>query len=150
MTLGNIPFENIVGKAENAGNHHFLLFLQCFQPFHKQIPTFQSHIFCLQMLSIYTSLKCCHLGKQLTHYQMTNFRLFQTERVCRRQFQIWQKVIQTGRKRCGKRRNCLLRAISLLVTNNFSFSHSVFKRLDSQGHQKVSLCGNGLTNHLEV
>ena len=24
----------------------------------------------------------------LTHYQMTNFRLFQTERVCRRQFQI--------------------------------------------------------------
>ena len=26
--------------------------------------------------------------KHLTHYQMTNFRLFQTERVCRRQFQI--------------------------------------------------------------
>ena len=24
----------------------------------------------------------------LTHFQMTNFRLFQTERVCRRQFQI--------------------------------------------------------------
>ena len=24
----------------------------------------------------------------LTHYQRTNFRLFQTERVCRRQFQI--------------------------------------------------------------
>ena len=24
----------------------------------------------------------------LTHYQMTNFRLFQTETVCRRQFQI--------------------------------------------------------------
>ena len=39
---------------------------------------------------------------------MTNFRLFQTERVCRRQFQIrrkWQEVIQTGRKHCGKRRN---------------------------------------------
>ena len=28
---------------------------------------------------------------------------------------------------------------------NFSFSHSVFKRLFSQGHQKVSLCGNGLS-----
>ena len=26
----------------------------------------------------------------------------------------------------------------------FSFSHSVFKRLVSQGRQKVSLCGNGL------
>ena len=55
----------------------------------------------------------------LTHYQMTNFRLFRTERVCRRQFQIWwkwQKVIQTGRKHCGKRRNCFLRAISPFPT----------------------------------
>ena len=32
----------------------------------------------------------------------------------------------------------------LLITSNFSFSHSVFKRLTSQGRQKVSLCGNGL------
>ena len=31
--------------------------------------------------------------------------------------------------------------------SNFSFSHSVFKRLVSQGRQKVSLCGNGLTLH---
>ena len=76
-----------------------------------------------------------------THYQTTNFRLFQTERVCRRQFQIWQKrkkVIQTGRKHCGKRRNCSLRAISPFP--------SVFKRLVSQTCQKVSLCGNGLKN----
>ena len=33
----------------------------------------------------------------------------------------------------------------LIVTSNFSFSHSVFNRLVSQGRQKVSLCGNGLT-----
>ena len=68
----------------------------------------------------------------LTHYQMTNFRLFQTERVCRRQFQIWrkwQKVIQMGRKP---------------IMSNFSFSHSVFKTLVSQGRQKASLYGNGL------
>ena len=55
----------------------------------------------------------------LTHYQKTNFRLFQTERVCRRQFQIWwkwQNVIQAGRKHCGKRRNCSLRAISPFPT----------------------------------
>ena len=32
----------------------------------------------------------------------------------------------------------------LLVMSNFSFSHSVFKGLVSQGRQKVSLCGNGL------
>ena len=30
----------------------------------------------------------------------------------------------------------------LLFKSNFSFSHSVFKRLVSQGRQKVSLCGN--------
>ena len=55
----------------------------------------------------------------LTLYQTTNFRLFQTERVCRWQFQIWrkrQKVIQTDRKHCWKRRNCLLRAISPFPT----------------------------------
>ena len=27
---GKEPFENIVGKEENAGNQHFLLFLHCF------------------------------------------------------------------------------------------------------------------------
>ena len=32
----------------------------------------------------------------------------------------------------------------LLVTSNFSFSHSIFKRLVAQGRQKVPLCGNGL------
>ena len=70
---------------------------------------------------------------------MRNFRLFQTERVCRRQFKIWQKwqkVVQTGRKLWEKEK--------LLVASNFSFSHSFFKRLVSQGRQKVSLCGNGL------
>ena len=55
----------------------------------------------------------------LTFSQMTNFRPFQTERVCRRQFHIWfkwQSVFQTSRKHCGKRRNCSLRAISPFPT----------------------------------
>ena len=66
----------------------------------------------------------------LTHYQTTNFRLFQTERVCRRQFQMWrkwQKVIQMGRKHCEKRRNCSSRAISPFPTV-FSFSKGLFPR----------------------
>ena len=74
----------------------------------------------------------CHtqncLFPSLTHYQMTNFRLFQNERLCRRQFQIlrkWQKAIQTGRKHCGKRRNCSLRAISPFPT---VFSKGLFPR----------------------
>ena len=51
----------------------------------------------------------------LTLSQTTNFGLFQTQRVCRQQFQVWQrwsKVLQMGRKYCEKRRNCSLRAIS--------------------------------------
>ena len=32
----------------------------------------------------------------------------------------------------------------IACTSHFSFSHNVFKRLLSQGDQKVSLCGNGL------
>ena len=80
----------------------------------------------------------------LTHYQTTNFRLFQTEWVCRRQFQIWQKwqkVIQTGRKHCGEKEK-------LLITSNFSFSHSVFIRPVSQRCQKASLCGNGFNRNM--
>ena len=64
----------------------------------------------------------------LTYYQMTNFRLFQTERVCRQHFRIWRKckkVIQMGRKHCGKRRNCSLRAISPFPT---VFSIGLFPR----------------------
>ena len=79
----------------------------------------------------------------LTHYQTTNFRLFQIEGLCRQQFQIWRKwlkVIQTGSKTLWEKEK-------LLVTSNFSFSRSAFKRLVSQGHQKGSLCGNGLTHY---
>ena len=66
--------------------------------------------------------------RHLTHYQTTNFRLFQTERLCRLQFQIWRKwlkVIQKGRKHCGKRRNCSLWAISPFPT---VFSKGLFPR----------------------
>ena len=34
-TLRKMPFENILGKGENAGNQHFLLFPQCFLPYQK-------------------------------------------------------------------------------------------------------------------
>ena len=57
-------FENIVEKGENAGNQHFLRFLQPFLPFPIQISNFQSHLFCgLQMLLILTSPKFCYLVK---------------------------------------------------------------------------------------
>ena len=39
-TLNYRNFENTVGKGENAGNQHFLLFPQCFLPFSNQISIF--------------------------------------------------------------------------------------------------------------
>ena len=58
----------------------------------------------------------------LTHYQTTNFRHSQTDRVCRRK---WKKDIQTGRKHYGRRTNCSLRAISPFPT---VFSKGLFPR----------------------
>ena len=40
-TLRYKPFENIVGKGENAGNQHFPLFPQSFLPIPKQISIFK-------------------------------------------------------------------------------------------------------------
>ena len=63
-TLYEKPFENIVGKGENAGKQHFLLFPQCFLPFTKRISISQSLLFCrLQMFSIWANLKFCCLVK---------------------------------------------------------------------------------------
>ena len=48
----------------------------------------------------------------------------------------WYKVFQTGKKKCGKRRNCSLRTISPFP--------SVFKRLVLQTRKKQGLFGKGL------
>ena len=51
-TLGKRPFENIMGKGENAGNQHFLLFPHCFLPIPKPISILLLHFIChMQMLS---------------------------------------------------------------------------------------------------
>ena len=39
--LNKNPFENLVGKGENVGNQHFLLFPHGFPQFHIQLPSFQ-------------------------------------------------------------------------------------------------------------
>ena len=43
-TLTKKPFRNIVGKGENAGNQHFLLFHNVFYRFHKEF-LFLSYIY---------------------------------------------------------------------------------------------------------
>ena len=82
MTKGKTPFENIMGKEENAGSQHFLHFLQCFLPYQRQIPSFKpqvivckvlktdlSRIFFLGMVSDNScdfSLQLCHLIQLLS------------------------------------------------------------------------------------
>ena len=39
-TLSKTPFENIEEKGENAGNQHFVLFPECFQPCQRQKSSF--------------------------------------------------------------------------------------------------------------
>ena len=71
----------------------------------------------------------------------TNFRLFQTERVSRQQFQSWWKwknFLQACTKHSGEKEK-------LLVMSNFSFSHIVFKRLLLQTCKIQGFFKKGLT-----
>ena len=115
-----------------------------FPPYRRCNSSFELYLICcLQILLICSSPKLYHLvksQKELTFPQTTNFRPFQTERVCRQQFWIWWKwwvVLWESRKLCGKRRNCSLRA-------NFSFSHRVFKRPVCRHVKNPSLFGKRL------
>ena len=46
---------NTVGKGENAGNHHFLLFQHCFLLFQAEKSSFKQFVICrLQSLSIWS------------------------------------------------------------------------------------------------
>ena len=66
MTPQKMTFENIVGKGENAGNQHFLLFPTMISTLLKaSFKVLATLKFCrLQMLSIPTSLKFCCLVKR--------------------------------------------------------------------------------------
>ena len=77
------------------------------------------HIRGLRLTCKLKNVPCYEFEVVSTLSQTTNFTLFQIERVCRRQFQVWwkwRKVLLKGRKHCGKRRNCLWRAISPFPT----------------------------------
>ena len=56
--------ENTVGKGEDAGNQHFLLFPRCFPLYHREISLFLQHLICrLEILSIWSRPKFCRLVK---------------------------------------------------------------------------------------
>ena len=67
MTIKNQALDNNVGKEENAGKQHFLLFPQCFLLYQKESFSFQQPLIChLQMLSVCSCPKFCH-GTVETH-----------------------------------------------------------------------------------
>ena len=111
-------FENIVGTGENASYQHFF-----------------PNLFSNPIIN-----KCHHL----TLSQTTNFRLLQTERVCRRQFPNFTKMAENY----PNRKKTLWEKDKLLITSNFSFSHSVFKRLVLQTRKNQGLFGKGLSQIL--
>ena len=54
--------ENIIDKGKNAGNHHFLLFSQCFQPFNsspkdKNEALFKFKAFAVDKINVTQKLK---------------------------------------------------------------------------------------------
>ena len=58
------PFENIVGKGENAGNQHFLLFQQYFFRYQRQVRLFHQRLnYYLRVVSIF---KRQHFASVLT------------------------------------------------------------------------------------
>ena len=121
LVRSNFSFSLDVCNPVKDKIHHYTFGKQMFLGVYWNLPFCPS--MCLSVYKIVVSVK----AKVLTHYQTINFRLFQTERVCRRQFQIWrkwQKVIQTHRKHCGNRRNSSLRAISHFPV----FSKGLFPR----------------------
>ena len=138
--------ENIVGKGENAGYQHFLLFPQCFQKVSFSSKVLKVWIVWERVNFAGALLVVAHKMDRWKLWSLNGFKspflrvinplpddkfwiLPNWNWVCRRQFWIlwkWQKVIQTVRKHCGKRRNCLLRAISPFPT---VFSKDFYYRL---------------------
>ena len=83
------------GKKKNAGNQYFFLFSHCFLAIRNRNDYFAYTFTCIYkdiciIMFLIWSHNQYHFVKRrlLTLSQTTNFRLFQTERICRIQFLI--------------------------------------------------------------
>ena len=67
MTLKEMVLKKIMGKGENTGNQHFLLFLQCFRlnQIQKSPPQLHSSF---AVASYLAECKICLFGKELTDF----------------------------------------------------------------------------------
>ena len=135
MTLINKALENMVGKGENAGNHHFLPFLLCYLTYQKKNSSSEPPLNCF--LQIWTGLKFYCFGKSLKWNStcmwsfnplpdmpiLVSFNLVANKDMTAKVWTNGDSVICLSRKHCGKRRNCSLRAISPFPT---MFSKAVY------------------------
>ena len=75
-TLRKKPFENIVGKRENACNQRVLFLPKCFSIFPERTSNFQLHLFCrLQTHSIFGRSKILLFGKRRNISNTTNLHI---------------------------------------------------------------------------
>ena len=86
------PFENIVGKGENASHQHFLLFPQCFLPFSKEISIFQSHLSSANASNLDQS-EILSFGKELNQPTLPHY-----EGALQWYFSIWSPLMETRSK----------------------------------------------------
>ena len=121
-------FENIVGKEETARNKQFLLFPQCFL-LHQKIVSLFGNIY--DIISLITAeleepkLACEVKGEPITTRQILHSSKLKEFADDNFKFDENGRVIQMGRKHCGKRRNCSSQAISPFST---VFSKGLFPR----------------------
>ena len=66
------PFDNSVGKGENAGNQHFLLFLQYYLPIPKRMPVVKLHFLLSANDFNLDQSKILSFGKELNIIQSMN------------------------------------------------------------------------------
>ena len=106
--------ENMLGKGQNAGNQHFLLFPKCFLSFQEQISFFYVTFILSSAkgFNLYQS-KILSFSKEVESIKFCLLNSFPNKpwflRVCSTNLlkTLWEKE-------------------KLLVTSNFSFSHNVF------------------------
>ena len=137
MTLEKKPFENIVGKGENAGDQHFLLFPECFLTIPQRISVYKLHLFCrLHMLYIWYILSFgkglktiyshfysiymqsssirvhpkCNLFNNKT-LDLSKSNVIADDKFCGAHLK-WNLNFKTGNKYCGRRGKCCLTGFS--------------------------------------
>ena len=144
-TFSKKPLENIVGKGENPGNQHFLLFPQFFLLFSRRISLFWTRNICgLRWLWIWTSPKWRRLVKELTSKQHALYRFKIRLHILSSLILIYAIHKSPWSLPCHQMVNpfplnetfwrpwetSLLKTLweneKWLITSNFFFSHSVF------------------------